>query len=251
MTEEIQVSKAPSLFDKTDTKSDTTSKNNKKKVPKTLDIDNLKLGMNDDENEPSVAFTKLSDKLDKALDKGPKTAKLSEDGQKYKDKILRYINLFPDDLKEYKHKDLHKLNDNDLANLLDEVRSKINSSANSNIYKTVTITGCGLLESVGPSFGAQLQGMTQTVTYDKNINRILKEVQAEYGNPISGNIPPLPRLAFAIGFVGYQTHMKNSTQVKQQQPQQDYIEQDIESDQEDEPKMYTVAQSVVDKYADL
>lgn len=134
-------------------------------------------------------------------------------------KITQYQLYFEDKIKKL-HIDITKLEDKKIGELqaiYDNIKVELGISQGSGktILKPMLLGTCSTIESLGPLFGAQFQGLTACINKNTVVDECLMEMSIEYN--MGNYVKPENRLALAILSTAYALHVHNTG--KQQLPQ--------------------------------
>lgn len=130
-----------------------------------------------------------------------------------KNSINRYFIEFPQETKSFQILNIDNINDIEpLKKIFSEISSYVESYNTSGILKTIYFEGCHFTEKLGSKFGYNIDGFTENLKKNPEVDKIIKEMMIQIGASVS--LPPHVRLLHTTIKTAFFTYAINKTIIK-------------------------------------
>lgn len=120
-------------------------------------------------------------------------------------KIRQYMIKFSTALAEYKMEDVEELyNLDQLQDILEDMKFKVGANNSEKLYKGLYFTGVDVLEKIGVNHGMMIDGLTQSLISNPEVDLTLTEIAIDFSDYIYTD--PISRLCFMTLQAAYALH---------------------------------------------
>jgi len=165
----------------------------------------------DDDIDDDLGDDDFDDDFDDDLGDDP-PAKLSDDDEKNIRLIRNYRKEFGDSIQAPSEDELAEMSSRQLAAEVDRIRNDVSGGVTVEQVKGIYFTGVSLIEQTGPTYGAELYGLTDSLRSNATVDTCLRAATCELKAQITNALPWWAMLPATTAIACVQVHAMNKAE---------------------------------------